>query len=318
MSIDELVEGIGGSRETVQRAVTEVLAAKAKAEELSAQFVGLSAVSMVASMTEVASQLDTAHQTLTSVADGLEQTQATAAGARQHGGGLLGGGNPGSTSVPVARPTFKPMRTDPAKVEEVRPYVGEPIAYATLWDSEGRQVVGIHNADDGGPAKDAKWAAPWGEYPRLRRHVEAHAAARMRRGDKMAMHINMPPCSYPDGCEQNLRDILPEGPTLIVHQVHSDGRSASHRTRGRGERTVTNFADIATPVTAPTVVADRLIELFEDATDARELAQIATADGVTSPDDRPDWTIVGAYAPGADEPALFWVNPADQQLYPTD
>jgi len=223
MSIDDLATGIGGSRETVQRAATEVMAMKAKAEELSANLAAMSAESMSQYMTEVAGQLDTAHQTLTGVADGLEQTQATAAGARQHGGGLLGGGNPGPAPPPERRATFKPMRTDPAKVAEIQPHVGEPIAYATLWDSEGRQVVGVHSADDDGPAKTAKWNAPWGGYPRLRRHVEAHAAARMKPGDKMVMYINMKPCGYPDGCKENLRDILPEGSTLIVHQVHSDG-----------------------------------------------------------------------------------------------
>jgi|GEM_PF-1972616 len=75
---------------------------------------------------------------------------------------------------------------------------------------------------------------------------------------------------------------------------------------------MTRFVDIATPVTAPSTVVDRLMELFEDATDSLELAQIATAEGVAPPDDRPDWTIVGAYAPGADEPALFWLHPDDE------
>ena len=236
MSIDELATGIGGSRETVQRAATEVMAMKTKAEELSTAFSGMSAESMSAYMTEVAGQLDTAHQTLTGVADGLEQTQSTAAGARQHGGGLLGGDNPGPAPPPT-RPTFKPMRTDPGKVADVQPYVGEPIAYATLWDADGRQVVGVHSADDDGPAKTAKWNAPWGGYPRLRRHVEAHAAARMHRdGHKeMAMYINLPPCSYPDGCRYNVADLIPEGSRLWVHWTTPTGGVRIKRFEGTGK-----------------------------------------------------------------------------------
>ena len=65
MSIDELSNGIGSSRETITFAATEVLAAKAQAEQLSAQFAGLSAESLSDSIIEVASQLDTAHQQLT-------------------------------------------------------------------------------------------------------------------------------------------------------------------------------------------------------------------------------------------------------------
>ena len=232
MSIDELATGIGGSRETVNRAATEVLTMKTKAEELSTALATMSAEAMSQYMTEVAEQLTTAHQTLIGVADGLEQTQSTAAGAKQHGNGLLGGGSPS----PAARSTFKPMRTDPAKVAEVQPYVDVPIAYATLWDAEGRQIIGIHNAGHDGPAKDADWVAPWGDYPRLRRHVEAHAAARMHRdGHKqMAMYINMRPCSYPDGCKQNIRALIPEGSTLFVHQVYADGSSKIHPFPGTG------------------------------------------------------------------------------------
>ena len=56
MSIDELVEGIGGSRETVHRTASEVLAARTKAEELSTTFGGIGAESMSQYMTEVATR----------------------------------------------------------------------------------------------------------------------------------------------------------------------------------------------------------------------------------------------------------------------
>lgn len=237
MSIDELATGIGGSRDTVQRAATEVLAMKAKAEELSTNLASMSAESMSQYMTEVAGQLDTAHQTLTGVADGLEQTQATAAGAKQHQGGLLGGGTPGSTPTAARRPTFKAIRTDPGKRDEIAPYVGLNYAVATLWDRDGNEVVGVHSADDDGPAKDANWKQPWVDYPRLRRHVEAHAAARMHRDghNEMAMYINMAPCTYPDGCKVNLRDLVPGDSTLYVHWVKPDGTVRVMPFKGTGK-----------------------------------------------------------------------------------
>lgn len=150
------------------------------------------------------------------------------------GNATSGGSEPRS---PAAGPTaFKPMRTDRAKVEEVRPYVGRDYAVATLWDANGNRVLGLHSADDDGPASTATWKPPWSEYPRLRRHVEAHAAARMERDGhrELAMYINMKPCSYPDGCKTNLRALIPRGSTLFVHQVFSDSSSKVHPFPGTG------------------------------------------------------------------------------------
>lgn len=128
------------------------------------------------------------------------------------------------------------MRTDLEKAREIQQYVGEPIAYATLYDQQGNKIVGVHNANDDGPAKDAEWAEPWGSYPRLRRHVEAHAAARMHRDGhrQMAIYINLPPCFYPDGCKYNLADLLPKGTTLWVHQVRASGSVDVRPFRGTG------------------------------------------------------------------------------------
>jgi hypothetical protein len=157
------------------------------------------------------------------------------------GGSGGGGAPPGAPPPPAAPPPearpFKPMRTDPEKADELRPYVGEPIAYATLYDEHGRKLVGIHNAGDDGPARDADWREPWASMPRLRRHVEAHAAARMTqdRHRQLAMYINMPPCSYPDGCKLNVADLLPKGTTLWVHQAQANGMVRVHRFGGTGK-----------------------------------------------------------------------------------
>jgi len=75
MSIDEPAHW--GSGESVNRAATEVPAMKATAEEPSTRLAGLGAESMSQCMSEVAGQLDTEHQTLTGVTDGLERSQAS-------------------------------------------------------------------------------------------------------------------------------------------------------------------------------------------------------------------------------------------------
>lgn len=139
--------------------------------------------------------------------------------------------------IPPIQPVFKPMRTDPVKRDGIAPYVGLDHAVATLWDSKGNQVVGIHSAEDDGPATTAQWKAPWGSYPRLRRHVEAHAAARLARGEdkQMAMYINMAPCKYFNGCDKNLQALIPEGSVLFVHQVYANGGSQVHMYAGTGE-----------------------------------------------------------------------------------
>lgn len=175
------------------------------------------------------------HAVLTDSASTLEDIRAKLEDLK----GLLTGTSTPDRASPAPTPSasaFRPMRTDQAKADRVRPYVGEPIAYATLYDEQGRELVGVHNASDDGPAKGADWAEPWGSYPRLRRHVEAHAAARMSQDGhrQLAMYINMKPCSYPDGCKQNLRALVPKGSILFVHQVFADGSSKVHPFPGTG------------------------------------------------------------------------------------
>lgn len=142
-----------------------------------------------------------------------------------------------SAVIPASKPSrFKPMRTDPAKADEIRPHVGKDRAVATLWDADGNRVLGLHSADDDGPAATAAWKPPWRDYVRLRRHVEAHAAARMHQdGHKtMVMYINLPPCKYFDGCKLNLEDILPKGSTLWMHRVFQNGGTKIYQFNGTG------------------------------------------------------------------------------------
>lgn len=58
----------------------------------------------------------------------------------------------------------------------------------------------------------------------------------MKPGDTMAMYINLPACQYPDGCEKNLRDIIPDGATLWVYWVKPSGtvKATPYRGTGRG------------------------------------------------------------------------------------
>ena len=174
--------------------------------------------------------------------EGIEEAVAVVAAAVTAAGEYrqqiaAGAASAATTATPAApAPVFKPMRTDPAKRDEIAPYVGLDYAVATLWDSAGNKIVGIHSADDDGPAATAKWRQPWGSMPRLRRHVEPHAAARMKPGEneKLVMYLNMKPCSYPDGCDLNLRDIIPKDAMLIVHWVKPSGTVEVLRYPGTG------------------------------------------------------------------------------------
>ncbi|MGH8792386.1 MAG: DddA-like double-stranded DNA deaminase toxin [Stackebrandtia sp.] len=163
--------------------------------------------------------------------------EAVAAAKRAKGESSPTAGRAAPTAAPASRPTFKPMRTDPQKVAEIKPHVGKDYAVATLFDAKGNRILGPHSASDDGPAKDANWKEPWGSYPRLRRHVEAHTAARMHRDDhkQLAMYINMAPCKYFDGCERNLEALIPEDSTLFVHQVFANRTTQVHMFHGTGE-----------------------------------------------------------------------------------
>lgn len=152
-------------------------------------------------------------------------------------GGLLVGGSVEPEAAAPPKTTFNAKRPDRDKVAEVRPHVGKPHAFATLWDGQGRKVVGVHSADNDGPARQAPWCEPWGSYAKLRRHIEGHAAARMHRDGhrEMALYINMSPCSYDDGCNANLEQILPRGTTLWVHVLNKNGWTTRKRYDGTGE-----------------------------------------------------------------------------------
>lgn len=81
---------------------------------------------------------------------------------------------------------------------------------------------------------------------------------------------------------------------------------------------MTEFVDYATRVTADPETLHRLTGLFDEAADSRDIAAAALAAGLTAPDDRDGWTIVGAYPPDGDEAILHWVHPGDRASYPSD
>jgi SCP1.201-like deaminase len=147
---------------------------------------------------------------------------------------------PGSGRAPVVAPgrPFKPMRTDPDKRDEIQPYVGLDYAVATLWDGDGNRILGPHSAGDDGPARERArdLKEPWRSSPRLLRHIEGHAAARMRadRRRTAVLYLNMRPCTYPNGCHPNLEALLPEGYELVVHQVRPRGDTKVRRYKGTG------------------------------------------------------------------------------------
>jgi|GEM_PF-1181907 len=254
MSIDELATGIGGSRDTVQRAATEVLAMKAKAEELSTNLASMSAESMSQYMTEVAGQLDTAHQTLTGVADGLEQTQATAAGAKQHQGGLLGGGNPGpapSPTKPRAIPGFTHRRPTGEAIDAIKREGwpkntdGRTSARGHLYDPDGNRIdagtLKPHRKGAAPPCADLK--EPWRSDPDYTTtwHAERDAAKVMRDNNlrEAVLYLNIPTCGKededPQRCDANLGKIIPAGSTLWVWSINDNGTMKRRKYPGTGE-----------------------------------------------------------------------------------
>lgn len=72
------------------------------------------------------------------------------------------------------------------------------------------------------------------------------------------------------------------------------------------------FGDASPPVDARPEVLDRLRDYADKMTDAVKLGEIAAANGVSAPDDRPGWMIVSAYADGAPGPTLYWLHPDDE------
>lgn len=231
-SVDALATSISVALAHIRALGASIASSRQVARELRERLAKTGATGRAGQFEAIESELE-GHQA--QVLTAVEQVEAMFSQAKA----LSGEQGPGVPETPTGstpgRP-FKPMRTDPEKVRVIHPYVGEPIAYATLYDEDGHRLLGIHNAGNDGPAKDASWHVPWGSYARLRRHVEPHAAARMGRDGhrQLAMYINMKPCSYPDGCKQNLRALFPKGSTLFVHQVFADGSSKVHPFPGTG------------------------------------------------------------------------------------
>lgn len=234
-SIDDVTAAIGGTAEDTANAAVKGGAAHTATTELARQLDAMGADGTAHTVHAAAGQVDEANAMLSQAEAKLRDAHATAESARGRLTAATGGG--AAAPAPAARP-FKAMRTDPEKAAEIRPHAGKHYAVASLYDADGNRVLGPHSASDDGPAATATWRQPWGSYPRLRRHVEAHAAARMHRdGHRTAvMYINMKPCGYdPGGCEKNLPAILPAGAVLWVHQVGERGGTVVTRYEGTGD-----------------------------------------------------------------------------------
>lgn len=160
-------------------------------------------------------------------------------------GGSGSGGAPDTSRPAERRPVvIPPFRADPDKIDEIVPYVGRKLpsgkaeAFARQYDAAGLPLGPVHTADDDGPAAGGHGLKePQKSSEKLLRHVEGHAAARMR-SDKIrtsSLYINIPPCQYEIGCHANLKKILPKGYTLYVHQVNRRGGSRLWPYKGTGE-----------------------------------------------------------------------------------
>ena len=234
MSIDEFAQGIGGSRESLQRAAGEVLAMKTKSEELASTFAGIGAESMSQYMTEVTGQLDTVHQALIGVAEGLEQTQATAAVAKEHsGGGLL------ATSTPRIDPT-RPTPDIPALArnlgEQLPAWRKRQPARAFAYTSEDSTPIEFTSGNE--PSAAAGLTEEYRNRWVVTDHIEGKLGARMRQQDgprDVTLIINKDPCPGPMGCDSTMPGVIPEGSTVTIYVRAADGVRHFGTYRGTGE-----------------------------------------------------------------------------------
>lgn len=190
-----------------------------------------------------------------------ELTAGTAALEEYIARGLGGDGasSPAPTSTPAPSTTpaaaeprrpdrVPPYRSERHKADEIAPYVGHrnhrgtPVAFGRLYDEDGKPLTPVHIAADDGPARDRAddLTEPLRSSPKLLRHIEGHAAARMRDDKRRVavLYINREPCDYPNGCDRNLRSILPRDYTLYVHQVFRNGGTKIWPYEGTGEALV--------------------------------------------------------------------------------
>lgn len=242
MSIDTLTAAIRHALERTRHLIAGLGASKDQTTEVHGRIAALGADTSAAHAGATVEHLEEGQALAAAIEQRLESALAAAEAARTGSGSGGGGAPPGPPPTPAPGPErrpFKPMRTDPEKRDEILPYTSNTReAFGRQYNTQGEPLGPVHVASDDGPASDTRDVKePWASYPRMKRHVEAHAAARMRRGGltETALYINLPPCSYADGCKLNIADLLPKGSKLWVHQVRPNGMVKVHKFEGTGK-----------------------------------------------------------------------------------
>ncbi|MFB6394986.1 DUF6244 family protein [Polymorphospora lycopeni] len=131
-----------------------------------------------------------------------------------------------------------PSRYDPAKADEIRPYVGRDKAVGRLYGSDGEPVGDLLFSGQSGPGKGGPGlAGRWRHLESLTEHTEGHAAALVREHgiEDAAPYLNMHPCRKPEGCHRNIDKALRPGSRLTVWVVNADGSTLRRRYEGNGE-----------------------------------------------------------------------------------
>jgi len=147
---------------------------------------------------------------------------------------------PGSPAPaqPSARDLPPPPRYDPAKADEIRPFVGHDKAVGRLYTADGRPASDLLHSGQRGPgAGGPGLATPWQQYESLTAHTEGHTAAIIRRDGitDAVLYLNMHPCRKPAGCHLNIEKALPPNSRLTVWVVNADGSTLRRIYKGTGE-----------------------------------------------------------------------------------
>lgn len=204
-----------------------VASAKAQADEAAARLNALGAEGRASAVAGLGRQLKDVQTTLAGLGDKLSEIQSAVHAAKDSSdtGGSTG---PSRSASPGARSTIPPFRSERAKADELTGHVemrnhnGTPMTFGRLYDDAGEPLGPLHVAHADGPARpragDLK--EPWKSSPKLLRHVEGHAAARMRKDKRrVAVLYITGTVRLPQRLRSELESVAPVG----VHALCSSG-----------------------------------------------------------------------------------------------
>jgi hypothetical protein len=92
-----------------------------------------------------------------------------------------------------------------------------------LHDGTGLRLDSGHSTGQVEQLKNQRGQIPRGFTSQNKTHVEAHAAAYLWLNPHIreaTLYVNRPPCPGPNGCNERLPEMLPQGRKLTVYAPH--------------------------------------------------------------------------------------------------